>query len=105
MVLHDRANVYSFRVYLPEASVVELVGGFTEWRADAILMTREATGWWSVKAAVPVGDHDFSYLVNGSAWVPDYAANGVRRNRFGGWVSQIHVPAPVEVRREVRVAA
>jgi hypothetical protein len=37
------------------------------------------------------GDHDFSYLVNGSHWLADYAATGVKRNGFGGWVSQVHV--------------
>jgi hypothetical protein len=37
------------------------------------------------------GDHLFSYLVDGSAWMADYAASGVRANGFGGWVSQLHV--------------
>lgn len=80
-----------FRVYLPEARSVELVGAFTDWRAGAIRMIREETGWWMAKVDLGPGDHDFSYLVNGSVWLPDYAASGVKRNSFGGWVSQIHV--------------
>lgn len=94
---------FTFRVYLPEASRVELVGSFTAWRTRAIRMEREDTGWWSVTVEVPVGDHDFSYLVDDSVWMADYAASGVKRNPFGGWVSQIHVPAVVEVRRAERV--
>ncbi len=89
---------YVFRVYLPQASEVQLVGSFTDWRDRAMPMTREDTGWWSVTVPLAEGDHDFCYLVNGSTWLADYAASGVKRNAFGGWVSQIHVPEAAEVR-------
>lgn len=96
MVLSSGSNDgrVRFRVYLPDAHRVELVGSFTDWRARAVPMVREDTGWWAVEAVLPPGDHDFSYLVNSSTWLADYAASGVKRNAYGGWVSQIHVPAP-----------
>jgi len=94
MVIQDSESTHTFRVYLPEATSVELVGTFTAWRACAIRMTRESTGWWSASTQVPPGEHDFSYLVNGASWVADYAASGVRRNAFGGWVSQLYVSEP-----------
>lgn len=98
MVIQDSARSHTFRVYLPEATSVELVGTFTAWRSSPIAMTRESTGWWSATAEIPAGEHDFSYLVNGASWVADYAASGVRRNAFGGWVSQLYVAEPaVEV--------
>ena len=59
-------------------------------------MAREHTGWWTTTLApeaLPAGDHDFSYLVNGSHFLADYAASGVKRNGYGGWVSQISVHA------------
>jgi 1,4-alpha-glucan branching enzyme len=92
---------YVFRVYLPQASEVQLVGSFTGWRDRAVAMTREDTGWWSVAVPLPEGEHDFCYLVNSSTWLADYAASGVKRNSFGGWVSQLHVPAD-EVRVDPR---
>ena len=94
MVICDSDSRHTFRVYLPEASHVELVGSFTDWRARPVPMRRESTGWWSATLALTPGDHDFSYLVNGATWLADYAASGVRRNNYGGWVSQIAVPLP-----------
>ena len=84
----------TFRVYLPEATSVELVGTFTDWRARPVQMDREHTGWWTATVNLVPGDHDFNYLVNASHWMADYAASGVKRNGFGGWVSQVHVAAP-----------
>jgi 1,4-alpha-glucan branching enzyme len=91
MVICENDCRHTFRVYLPEAAAVELVGTFTDWRTRPVRMTREHTGWWSATLEMAPGDHDFSYLVNGSHWLADYAASGVKRNAFGGWVSQIHV--------------
>lgn len=54
-------------------------------------MQQEGNGWWTAKIDLAPGDYEFSYLVNQSAWLPDYAASGVKRNGFGGWVSQLHV--------------
>jgi 1,4-alpha-glucan branching enzyme len=91
MVISENGTSHTFRVYLPEAARVELVGTFTSWRAGAVKMTREDTGWWSATLDIRDGEHDFSYLVDGSTWLADYAASGVKRNGFGGWVSQLHV--------------
>lgn len=98
MVLSNDNETFTFRVYLPDANDVQLVGTFTDWRARAVRMTREDTGWWSASVLLRRGDHDFSYLVNNSTWMADYAASGVKRNGFGGWVSQIHVPERVVTR-------
>jgi 1,4-alpha-glucan branching enzyme len=106
MVICEHGSRHTFRVYLPEATHVELVGAFTDWRCRPIRMVREHTGWWTAAADLPPGDHDFCYLVNGSTWLADYAASGVKRNGFGGWVSQISVASPVTVQvRPVRMAA
>ncbi len=91
MVTATLEGTHLFRTFLPNADRVELVGDFTGWRDRAITMTREDTGWWSATVAVEAGDHDFKYLVDGSKWVPDYAASGVRANQFGGWVSLLQV--------------
>lgn len=91
MVICESGNCHTFRVYLPEATTVELVGTFTDWRARPIRMQREDTGWWTVTTDLPPGDLDFSYLVNATQYLADYAASGVKRNSFGGWISQIHV--------------
>lgn len=107
MVICENGVAHTFRVYLPEARCVQLVGTFTDWRVRPISMSRESTGWWTVTTNLTPGDHDFSYLVDHATWLPDYAASGVKRNGFGGWVSQIHVAGdPVVVMpKKLRQAA
>jgi 1,4-alpha-glucan branching enzyme len=106
MVIHESGRVHTFRVYLPQAEHVELVGSFTDWRNRPVRMLKESSGWWSACVELPPGDHDFNYLVNHATWVADYAANGIRRNTFGGWVSLVHVPEFItETAPALRMAA
>ncbi|MGH7131877.1 MAG: hypothetical protein ACREJO_08040 [Phycisphaerales bacterium] len=81
----------TFRVYLPHAGRVEVLGDFTDWRDHKAAMTRENPGWWTVSMEVPAGEHQFVYLVDGSIWLADYAAHGVKMSRDGGWVSRLVV--------------
>lgn len=91
MVSEIQDGRFRFRVYLPHASRVELVGGFTRWRAGAVAMTRQEPGWWELVCAVPEGTHEFCYLVDSSVWLADYAAHGVTLAGYGGWVSRLVV--------------
>jgi 1,4-alpha-glucan branching enzyme len=80
-----------FKVFLPHAAKVEVVGTFTGWRAGALAMERQNPGWWSLVTNVEGGAHEFCYLVDGSIWLADYAANGVRLASSGHWVSRLNV--------------
>ena len=91
MVSQIKDGQFRFRVYLPHASRVELVGGFTRWREGAIAMDRQEPGWWELVADIPEGEHEFCYLVDSSVWLADYAANGVTLSGYGGWVSKLLV--------------
>jgi 1,4-alpha-glucan branching enzyme len=93
MVVQRAAESYEFRLYLPHANVVEVVGDFTRWQEGAVAMARGHDGWWSVNVPVPSGVHRFSYLVDGRYWMPDYAANGIEHNEHGQWVSRLDVEA------------
>ncbi len=76
-----------FRMYMPHAGSVELLGTFCGWKAEreegAIELEHEGDGWWIARLDLPEGDHEFCYLVDGRTWMPDYAAGGVRRNSTG----------------------
>lgn len=86
-----------FRLYMPHAGSVELIGTFCGWKPErhegAKELERDADGWWTVRAELPPGDHEFCYLVDGRMWMPDYAAGGVRRSSTGRWVSLLSVAA------------
>ncbi|MGD9690710.1 MAG: hypothetical protein AB7K52_13585 [Phycisphaerales bacterium] len=83
-----------FRVFLPHAATVELLGTFTEWREGGLEMKRVHPGWWEATVAVPPGEHQFCYLADGSVWLADYAAHGVKLNSYGSWTSRLCVEAP-----------
>lgn len=98
----------TFRIFLPHAASVEVVGDFTNWRVRKVAMRRENPGWWSITLAVPPGEHEFSYLVDGSIYLADYAAHGVKLNSYGGWISRLAIPAApagVELKASDLVAA
>lgn len=82
-----------FRVFLPHAARVELLGDFTDWRDHRLAMTREHPGWWELSLRVAPGEHHFCYLVDGQIWLADYAAHGVKLNGYGGWISRLCVTA------------
>lgn len=93
MITSQPDGTVRFRVYLPHASTVELVGDFTNWREAKIPMTREHPSWWEATVPVSAGEHHFCYLVDGSIWLADYAAHGVKLNGYGGWISRLCVTA------------
>lgn len=88
-----------FRVYLPHAQDVDLMSSLDGWRDRAPLHRCDDDGsvpdnleswegWWEIRLdEVPKGEHSFSYLVDQTFWLPDYAAHGVQRNSMGNWTS------------------
>lgn len=82
-----------FRVYLPHATRVRLAGDFTRWRDEAVDMTHDGEGWWTITRRLDPGDHAFCYLIDDDEWTADYAAFGVEMNDYGVWVSRVLVEA------------
>lgn len=80
-----------FRVFLPDASSVEIIGSFTDWSRAAVAMHRVPPGWWEATINLQIGSHQFCYLVDGQLQIADYAAHGVRLDRSGRWLSDIYV--------------
>ncbi|MDX2114345.1 MAG: glycogen-binding domain-containing protein [Planctomycetota bacterium] len=80
-----------FKVFIPTARTVEVVGSFTGWRDRPLALSSDGSGWWTGRTAVPPGDHDFQYRIDGEGWMADFAAHGVRLNPFGQWVSRLAV--------------
>lgn len=84
-----------FRIYLPNAGGIELLGSFNNWTAakgGAVELSHGDDGWWSASTDLCAGEHEFCYLVDGQIWMPDYAAGGIRRNASGRWISLVIIP-------------
>ncbi len=118
MVTAEHDGTLTFRIYVPSAERVDLIGDFTRWTDGAITLKRESetastaldgmqprspsTGWWRVRVRISDGDHAFSYRIDDRWWLPDYAAHGVRRNPDGNWTSLLFVPPRPEIARRRR---
>lgn len=89
---------HAFRIFLPHAASVKIVGSFTDWKARGVTMVRHAPGWWEALVEIPQGRHEFAYLVDNSIWLADYAAGGVKLTGYSGWVSMLDVRPETTVR-------
>jgi Glycogen recognition site of AMP-activated protein kinase len=76
-VLRDSVYV-RFVLYAPGAKHVAVAGTFNQWDQQAApLVPAGASGVWSTTLAIPVGQHQYAFVVDGRRWVADPAAPGV----------------------------
>jgi hypothetical protein len=80
-----------FELVAPEAHSVSVAGSFNGWRAGALPLTRVADGLWATTVALPVGEHRYEFVVDGTRWVPDPTAHAQVDDGFGGRNSVIVV--------------
>jgi hypothetical protein len=74
-----------------EAERVAICGEFTAW-APSIEMKRTKTGEWQVSVPLESGrSYRFRYLLDGSRWENDWAADGYEPNPFGGHDSVVRL--------------
>lgn len=75
-VVGQRESVYvRFELYAPRASRVALAGSFNRWNPAATPLVRVGPdGMWTVTLALPSGQHQYGFIVDGRNWVPDPAA-------------------------------
>lgn len=96
MIAIEPTGQVAFRVFLPHASKVQVVGDFTDWQRHGVDLERTYPGWWSVTLAIRPGEHRFAYLVDGAIQIVDYGAHGVSLER-DSWVSRLVVSSPIPV--------
>ncbi len=91
MIAVDTEGAVLFRVFLPHAARVEIVGDFTDWGRNRVALRRQYPGWWTGTLKVGAGEHAFCYLIDGSIHLADYSAHGVKLDTDGKWVSTLRV--------------
>jgi Carbohydrate-binding module 48 (Isoamylase N-terminal domain) len=80
-----------FQLAAPRARSVALAGSFDGWDPHALPMTRRADGVWAITIPLPVGEHTYQFVVDGSRWEPDPGAGGRVADGYGGTNSVIVV--------------
>lgn len=73
-----------FVFYAPQAGSVALVGDFNDWDRGATPLQRAAGGgFWSVTLPLPVGRHQYAFIVDGQRWMLDPDAPRTLVDDFG----------------------
>lgn len=69
----------------PQAASVAVVGDFNGWDPQRTRMMRSNhEGRWTVRLKLPPGVHQYSFVIDGSTWVPDPGAKTTFADGFGG---------------------
>lgn len=67
-----------FVLAAPGAREVSVAGTFNQWDSHATPLVRtEANGLWTATIALPAGQHQYAFVVDGVRWVPDPTAPAV----------------------------
>lgn len=76
--------VTRFVLVAPEASSVQLTGDFVAWSAEGIALDDpRGTGVWTTDVALPPGVYQYTFVVNGTDWIPDPRAVSQVDDGFG----------------------
>jgi hypothetical protein len=74
---------YRFVIYQPDVRQAEITGSFTEWRK--IPMKRiGSSGYFELSLYLPQGEHQFTYILEGSQRFPDPTIPTREQDDFGG---------------------
>jgi hypothetical protein len=85
--------VTRFVLIAPEASSVHLTGDFISWSREGIaLEDLRGTGVWTTDVTLPPGVYQYTFVVNGTEWVPDPRAVSQVDDGFGQVNSVVIVP-------------
>ena len=85
-----------FRLQAADASTVRLAGTFTNWQPEYELH-QSSPGIWTVTLPLPLGVHDYAFVIDGQRWVADPYAQMVD-DGFGGTNSRIAILPPSQSR-------
>ena len=83
-----------FVLYRPDASLVEIAGSFNQW--ERIPLGRIGkSGYWEIMISLPIGEHRFSYIIEGRERIPDPTVPLKEKDDFGGSNSVLRVEASI----------
>jgi hypothetical protein len=81
-------------VHVPGARRVAVAGTFNHWDPNATLLAPSASPYyWTISLALPPGEHQYAFLVDGQRWITDPVATEVD-DGFGRQNSVLMVAGP-----------
>jgi hypothetical protein len=83
-VIGDQEGIAQFVGRFPGAKSVDVVGSFTDWRSGAVVLRDDDhDGIWRGTVVLPVGQHEYMFVVDGERWVTDPLAGRYVDDGFG----------------------
>ena len=79
----EQTKKETFQLVEPNAEEVLLVGDFTDWEENPILLKRERDGVWKATVPLQPGEHEYRFRVDGE-WRNDVKCAGRKPNPYGG---------------------
>lgn len=73
----------TFQLIDPKAEEVLLLGDFTNWEENPILLKRQNDGIWKTTVPLTPGTHEYRFIVDGD-WRDDAKCTARKPNPFGG---------------------
>lgn len=90
--LGEQEGIAQFVGRFPGAHSVEVVGSFTDWQPGAVVLRDEDhDGIWRGTVVLPVGQHEYMFVVDGERWVTDPLAGRYVDDGFGRMNSLLFV--------------
>jgi AMP-activated protein kinase-like protein len=82
--LGEQEGIAQFVGRFPGARSVDVVGSFTDWQPGAVVLRDEDhDGIWRGTIVLPVGQHEYMFVVDGERWVTDPLAGRYVDDGFG----------------------
>jgi hypothetical protein len=80
----DGSVLVRFEYVAPSAHRVTLAGSFNGWNDSTITFSQGAQpGVWTVTVALPPGEYQYLFVVDGDRWIPDPDAHAQVEDDFG----------------------
>lgn len=92
MVTVDVHQGLQFRVHLPQAAQVEIVGSFHGWHESTYPMHRDDAGMWTATIDPGPGAFLFRYRIDGRGWMLDPDDHGRATGADGAIKSRAYRP-------------
>jgi len=64
----EKKVAVSFELMAPNAKVVAVTGGFTNWSATGVAMKKQPNGLWKASVDLKSGKHEYKFVVDGQWW-------------------------------------
>ncbi len=73
----------TFQLIAPDAEEVLLLGDFTNWEEDPVLLRHQNDGIWKISLPLNPGRYEYRFIVDGE-WRDDTKCGHRTANPFGG---------------------